>query len=79
VARRRKTAFRVPAAEWLRGPLAPIVHDQLRHGLLFEEEWFDRAAASRLAGDHQAGRRDHSSTLWPLLSVGLWLDQLRGR
>ncbi len=77
--RRNKTAFRVPAAEWLRGPLAPLLHDQLRHGLIFEEGWFNRTAATRIAGDHQAGRRDGSTILWPLLSVGLWLDQLRGR
>ncbi|MDQ6674465.1 MAG: asparagine synthase (glutamine-hydrolyzing) [Chloroflexota bacterium] len=78
-ARRNKTAFRVPAAEWLRGPLAPLLHDQLRHGLIFEEGWFDRAAASRIAGEHQAGRRDCSAILWPVLAVGLWLDRLRGR
>ena len=75
----RKTAFRVPAAEWLRGPLAPAMHDQLEHGVIFEEAYFDRAAAARLFSEHAEGGHDHSDRLWPLLSLGLWADRFHGR
>ncbi len=76
--KRPKTAFRVPAADWLRGPLAPILADQVRAGHACEEGWIDRAAATRALDRHQAGA-DNSAALWPILSFGLWLDRLRGR
>ncbi len=77
---RRKTAFRVPLAEWLRGPLRPMLAAQLEHGTIFSEGWFDRTEAARLATEHAAGRHDHSAALWPLLTLGGWLDQaLAGR
>jgi asparagine synthase (glutamine-hydrolysing) len=77
--RRPKTAFRVPAGEWLRGPLAPVLLDQVRDGRACEEGWIDRAAASALVDSHLRGELDHSSTLWTLMAFGLWLDRLRGR
>jgi asparagine synthase (glutamine-hydrolysing) len=75
--KRAKTAFRVPASAWLRGPLAPELHRQLHAGALCEEGWFDRAVLAELIDDHLEGRRDHTSVLWPLLSFGLWLGGLR--
>jgi asparagine synthase (glutamine-hydrolysing) len=75
---RSKTAFRVPSAEWLRGPLAYTLTTQVASGAAFEEGWFDRPAARRMVDDHLAGRSDWSHALWPLLAFGLWLDRLRG-
>ena len=75
---RPKTAFRVPAADWLRGPLAPLMDQQLGGGAAFAEGWFDRDAAARLVREHRSGSRDASSALWPLLAFGLWLDRVRG-
>ncbi len=77
--RYRKTAFRVPAAEWLRGPLAPVVRDQLEHGTIYAEGYFDGAVAARLAREHAGGVHDHSDRLWPLLALGLWADRFYGR
>jgi asparagine synthase (glutamine-hydrolysing) len=77
--RRRKTAFRVPADEWLRGPLAPLVERQLGRGAIFEEGLFDRNAARRIASQHFGGGCDWTHVLWPLLSLGVWLDGFRGR
>jgi asparagine synthase (glutamine-hydrolysing) len=76
--RRRKTAFRVPIAQWLRGPLAPVVDRQLATGSVFDEGWFDRAEAGALIAEHRAGIRDRSAAIWPLLAFGLWLDRMRG-
>ncbi len=78
-ASRPKTAFRVPAADWLRGPLAPVLSRQLDAGCLYAEGWLDAAAASVAAAEHAAGQRDNSHVLWPLLALGLWLDRRRGR
>ncbi|MGH2762845.1 MAG: asparagine synthase (glutamine-hydrolyzing) [Thermoleophilaceae bacterium] len=77
--RRRKTAFRVPAEEWLRGPLAHVVHRQLTDGTVFEEGWFDRAQARQIVIEHSRGVHDWTHVLWPLLSFGVWLDRFRGR
>jgi asparagine synthase (glutamine-hydrolysing) len=77
--RRRKTAFRAPAADWLRGPLRGVLAEQVAHGSIFAEGWFDRGGVARLVADHDAGRSDRSQTLWPILAFGLWLDRLRGR
>jgi asparagine synthase (glutamine-hydrolysing) len=74
----RKTAFRVPAAEWLRGPLAPALRAQLERGSIYDEGYFDRAAAERLVREHTASTHDHSDELWPLLSLGLWADRFHG-
>ena len=77
--KRPKTAFRVPAADWLRGPLSPVLLDQVNGGHACEEGWIDRTAAARALDDHIAGAADNSAQLWPLLAFGLWLDRLRGR
>lgn len=76
--RRPKTAFRVPASAWLRGPLAPVLAEQLSGGAAFSEGWFDREQARRVADLHQSGRADYAFALWPMLTFGVWLDRFRG-
>ena len=76
-ARCSKKAFEVPAGAWLRGSLAPLIDDQLAHGSLFAEGWFDRREASALVAEHRNGIRDASGAIWPLLALGLWLDRRR--
>lgn len=72
---RTKTAFRVPAGEWLRGPLRPVLEDQLRSGAIYERELINRESVSRLASEHSQQRADWTHVLWPLLALGLWADQ----
>jgi asparagine synthase (glutamine-hydrolysing) len=76
--RYRKTAFRVPAAEWLRGPLAATMREQLERGTIYSEGYFERAAVERLVHEHERAEHDHSDRLWPLLSFGLWADRFHG-
>jgi asparagine synthase (glutamine-hydrolysing) len=75
---RPKAAFRVPAAEWLRGPLASTLSEQLADGSLYRDGWFDREAVGSLVKEHQSRTRDWSATLWPILSLGLWMDRFLG-
>jgi asparagine synthase (glutamine-hydrolysing) len=75
---RRKVAFRTPAASWLRGPLWPVLSEQLRSGSLFSEGWFERSPAASYANEHREGHADWSNVLWPLLVLGVWLDDLAG-
>ena len=76
--RYRKKAFRVPAAEWLRGPLAATLGEQLERGTIYAEGYFDRDAVERLVREHASAQRDHSDRLWPLLAFGLWADRFHG-
>ena len=74
---RPKRAFSVPAREWLRGPLAPTIIEQLRSSAAYDEGWFDRARVSRMAHEHFDGKHDWTGALWPVMAFGLWLDRLR--
>lgn len=74
--RRPKRAFRVPAADWLRGPLAPTLRRLVRDGTIFSEGWFDREAVAGLVESHLAGAGDHTQALWPIMAFGLWHDRL---
>jgi asparagine synthase (glutamine-hydrolysing) len=75
---RPKTAFRAPTGAWLRGPLAPALARQVERGAAFSEGWLDRTEVARVVAEHADGRADHSGRLWPVLSLGLWLDRFRG-
>jgi asparagine synthase (glutamine-hydrolysing) len=71
--RRRKVAFRVPNAEWLRGPLAPALAEQLEGNALYEQGWFERGTVRGLLREHVEGT-DRSAVLWPLFALGAWFD-----
>lgn len=74
-ASRAKVAFRVPAADWLRGPLAPVLAAQLRSGSLYERRLMDREQISRLVSEHQLRVADWTHVLWPVLALGVWADR----
>ena len=76
--RRRKTAFRVPGEEWLRGPLLPLLRDQATQGTLVREGFADGAFVAA-AVDAHIGGADMTAILWPVMSLGLWLDRYVGR
>ncbi len=76
--RRRKTAFRVPGDEWLRGPLRPSLEDQLERGTLVAEGFIDRDFLRTTLTAHLGGE-DVTSILWPVMALGLWLDRYSGR
>jgi asparagine synthase (glutamine-hydrolysing) len=66
-----KRGFTLPAAEWLRGPLAPYARELLAN----DRGLFNGATVTRLLDDHVAGRRDNWKQLWTLLSFAAWYDR----
>lgn len=70
---RPKHGFAVPLAEWLRGPLQPMLHQHLLepgsavHGIARPE------AMQQMAQQHDSGARDWSQQLWALIVLELWL------
>ncbi len=67
-----KQGFGVPIGDWVRGPLAHRV-TALEQSDSPIYAWCDRAATRRILAEHRAGRRDHSTQIWRLIVLDLWL------
>jgi asparagine synthase (glutamine-hydrolysing) len=75
---RSKTAFRVPAAEWLRGGLGDVLAQQTDGGGLYADGWFDGPAVRAAIDEHRRGTVNRTSVLWPMLALGTWYEANRG-
>jgi asparagine synthase (glutamine-hydrolysing) len=70
---RRKRGFEVPIGAWLRGPLRPVLTDQLSAAHVADSGVLQVAEVSRLVDEHLAGDRDHGRALWSLMVLSRWL------
>jgi asparagine synthase (glutamine-hydrolysing) len=70
----KKRGFDIPLANWLRGPLAPVVKDAIES---VPAAWFDRAALRERLAQHQSGLADHSHLLWSLFVLERWRQRHR--
>jgi asparagine synthase (glutamine-hydrolysing) len=68
----RKSGFGGPAAQWIAGPLRPMVDDLLAPSVVSGRGWFEPAVVSTMVADHRAGRDDLSLQIWALLTFELW-------
>lgn len=68
---RKKVAFRVPVADWLRSSLRVSFEQQLEESWIYDG-WFDRRAVRNLFQLHTAGEKDVSAILWPIYTLGAW-------
>jgi asparagine synthase (glutamine-hydrolysing) len=72
---RQKTGFGVPVGEWFKTPFA----DHLL-GLLHADEqplwqYLRPGTVRTMLAQHRAGTIDHTSRLWGILILGLWLER----
>jgi asparagine synthase (glutamine-hydrolysing) len=74
VLKRPKKGFGIPVANWLRGPLAPLIHQLLGRERLARQGLFCPDEVLRRVAEHQSGVRDHRKPLWTLLVFQLWWD-----
>ena len=72
---RKKVGFDIPAHQWLRGPLAPLLHDALATGLTEHAELFDGQAIKTCLEDHLARRVNAGYHLWGLMILFLWMKR----
>ena len=68
----------MPIGTWLRGPLAPVLHQLLAETRLRAGGVFDPIAIGRLVAEHGTGVRDHARTLWALLVFESWRTHYLG-
>ena len=69
---RKKQGFAMPIGRWLRGPLRPLLEDELGERRLREQGLFSPRPIRRLVDEHVAGKADHRKPLWTLLAFQRW-------
>ncbi len=77
ILRRKKTGLDIPAHEWLRGPLRPLLMDTLRAGTAAYPELFRAAEIEALARRHMERQANYGYELWGLMILFLWMRRWR--
>jgi asparagine synthase (glutamine-hydrolysing) len=72
---RAKTGFDIPAHDWFRGVLRPLLEDTLTDGALASAAIFDAKAVRSLIRDHMERRMNVGYHLWGLLTLFLWMKK----
>ena len=68
----RKAGFGIPAAQWLRGPLAGRVSTAIAR---LSRDWIDAPRATRLQELHARGLHDATAELWSLVVLDAWRER----
>lgn len=71
---RPKKGFSVPLSRWLREDLAPMMQDLLI-GQKRLAPWFQQKTVERYVEEHVSGRAGHSTRLWPMFVLALWIER----
>jgi len=69
---RNKMGFHIPLAEWLRGPLQPMLRDVLLSTSARGRGLFETTVVQRLLDEHVSQQQNHKERLWALLCFELW-------
>jgi asparagine synthase (glutamine-hydrolysing) len=69
---RRKAGFGLPVRSWLRNELREMVGDLLSEKRVRERGLFRPEAVATIVRENQQGIRDHTLSLWSLLTLELW-------
>ena len=74
IIKRPKKGFGIPIAEWLKGPLNPLLHEMLEQERLKKQDLFNPKAVHTFIRDHQEGKSNNYKQLWTLLVFQLWYE-----
>jgi asparagine synthase (glutamine-hydrolysing) len=72
---RKKEGFDIPAHEWLRGPLRPLLLDTLTRDAVESSGLFRWSAVDGFIRDHMERRANLGYHLWGLLTLFLWMKR----
>jgi asparagine synthase (glutamine-hydrolysing) len=75
VLRRKKEGFDIPAHDWLRGVLRPLLLDTLTREAVEKSNLFDWNVIDRLIRNHLNRRANLGYHLWGLLTLFLWMKR----
>ena len=67
-----KRGFSIPAAQWLRAELKPVVEQSVLNKNSFFAPFLNRTELKKIWQEHQSGSRDHNVFLWGLMMLDLW-------
>jgi len=76
---RPKSSFGAPIRSWLVEDLRELVDDTLLAGELVGSGFLRREPLQRLVTDQRQGRRDLALQVWQLLTLELWLREVRSQ
>jgi asparagine synthase (glutamine-hydrolysing) len=77
IVRRKKTGFDIPAHEWFRGVLRPLLVETLTEPAARATGIFDGREIAALIRDHMDRRINAGYHLWGLLTLFLWMKRWR--
>jgi asparagine synthase (glutamine-hydrolysing) len=72
---RKKSGLDIPAHEWFRGPLLPLLRDTLTPEAIRRTSLFNPDVTESLILDHKDKRINAGYHLWGLLTLFLWLKR----
>jgi len=75
---RPKSSFSAPLRAWINCELRPLVDDVLLRGELVETGFVRPAGVQLLVEEERTGQQDRSKQIWQLLTLELWLRNMRG-
>jgi asparagine synthase (glutamine-hydrolysing) len=75
IVNRKKSGLDIPAHEWFRGPLLPLLEQTLRPSVIRSTGLFDASFVAKLVSDHKNKRVNAGYQLWGLLTLFLWLKR----
>lgn len=73
--KRKKVGFDIPAHDWLRGPLRPLLEDTLLLGRSSYNSLFRPAEIERHLRNHLSRRANLGYELWGLMILFLWMKK----
>ena len=73
---RPKKGFSVPLSRWLKEDLSGMLRDVLVDKRTLAP-WFRQDVTERYVAEHLSGRGSHSTRLWPLLVLALWVERFQ--
>ena len=69
---RPKQGFGVPISEWINKQLRERIRDTFADPRTRQRGYLEASYVDVLLGEHERGRRDHSTELWALFMLELW-------
>jgi asparagine synthase (glutamine-hydrolysing) len=77
ILRRKKVGFDIPAHEWLRGPLQPLLQDMVATAATEYGDLFRQSVLEECVSQHLSRRANLGYHLWGLTILFLWMRKWR--